>query len=610
MADNPRRRGRRDRSSRDAAEPLPIVKGADEPVLRTPAQPVARVTREIRQLLDRMAATMYAADGIGLAAPQVGVSKRIIVVDVGDGLIELINPEIVRRGEEVEAAYEGCLSLPRLLAEVERPTSVQVTGLDRRGRRIWIEGDGLLARCLQHEIDHLDGVLITDRARKVVELPPESDLRVVFMGTPAFAVPSLEELLQRQVRVVGVITQPDRPQGRGLEPAAPPVKAVAAEYGIPVLQPERLDEAVVEQLRAWRPDLLVVVAYGKILPAAVLQVPRLGAINVHASLLPRHRGAAPIQWAILAGDAVTGVTTMWMDEGLDTGDIILQRSIPLDDQVTAGQLHDRLARLGAQLLGETLRLVAEGKAPRRPQDPAQATMAPKLSRDDEWIDWSRDATVVARQIRALDPRPGARTTWRGQVLKVFGASTRPPAADEPAAGAAAAPGSPASDEPAWPTAAEPVPPAGEAPAPPGTAGAGQAAPAHPGPAGEPAARSAAGAAAAPEEAGGAPVPPGTVVAVTRGAVAVRCGSGVVWIRRLQPAGRRPMTPLEMVNGYRLAVGERLGTGAGPGGEAVAASTAPAAAPVAAVTRAGGRSGDAGPAGRDPGPGDPGPGAEG
>src|SRR5690606_22698065 len=158
--------------------------------------------------------------------------------------------------------------------EVERPTTVQVTGLDRRGRRVWVEAEGLLARCLQHEIDHLDGVLITDRARKVVELPPESELRVVFMGTPAFAVPSLEELLRRQVRVVGVVTQPDRPQGRGLAPAAPPVKVVAQAHDLPVLQPERLDEAVVAQLEAWRPDLLVVVAYGKILPPAVLAVPR------------------------------------------------------------------------------------------------------------------------------------------------------------------------------------------------------------------------------------------------------------------------------------------------------------------------------------------------
>ncbi|ADU51032.1 methionyl-tRNA formyltransferase [Thermaerobacter marianensis DSM 12885] len=550
MAGNPRRQGRRDRKRepRDA-EPLPIVKGADEPVLRTPAQPVAKVNREVRQLLDRMAATMYAADGIGLAAPQVGVSKRIVVVDVGDGLIELINPEIVRRGEETETAYEGCLSLPRLLAEVERPATVQVTALDRHGRRIWIEGEGLLARCLQHEIDHLDGVLITDRARKVVELPPESDLRVVFMGTPSFAVPSLEELLQRHVRVVGVVTQPDRPQGRGLAPAAPPVKALAEENGIPVLQPERLDDAVVEQLRAWRPDLLVVVAYGKILPPAVLAVPRLGAINVHASLLPRHRGAAPIQRAILAGDRVTGVTTMWMDEGLDTGDVILQKEIPLDEEITAGQLHDRLARLGAQLLGDTLRLVAEGKAPRRPQDPAQATVAPKLAPEEEWVDWNRPAAEVARQIRALDPRPGARTTWRGQVLKVYGATAAPPRQAGGAAGAGEGAG-----------VGEPEPPGG-----PGAAGeaAASGGPVRPG-------------------AGSEPAPPGTIVALTPDAAAVRCREGVVWIRRLQPAGRRPLTPLEMLNGYRLAVGERLGEPqAGP-------SPAPAGSSGEKAVEAGGR----------------------
>ena len=532
MAEGPRRQGRRG-DRRPQAEPLPIVKGADQPVLRTPAQPVPRVTREIRRLLDRMAATMYAADGIGLAAPQVGVSKRIIVVDVGDGLIELINPEIVRRGEATEAGYEGCLSLPRILAEVERPTSVQVTGLDRRGRRVWVEAEGLLARCLQHEIDHLDGVLITDRARKVVELPPESELRVVFMGTPAFAVPSLEELLRRQVRVVGVVTQPDRPQGRGLAPAAPPVKVVAQAHDLPVLQPERLDEAVVAQLEAWRPDLLVVVAYGKILPPAVLAVPRLGAINLHASLLPRHRGAAPIQRAILAGDRVTGVSTMWMDEGLDTGDIILQREVPLDEAITAGQLHDRLARAGAELLGETLRLVAEGKAPRRPQDPAQATSAPRLRPEEEWVDWNRPAVEVARRIRALDPRPGARTLWRGRILKLFGATVTPPRAAAPGADGAKATGAGGDRGPE---------PRG------GQGGAASADPPAP--------------------------PPGTIVAVRPEAVAVQCLDEPVWIRRLQPAGRRPLTPQEMVNGYRLAVGERLLAPA-EAGSSDAASAGPA-----------------------------------
>lgn len=494
MAERPRREGSApDRPGVDA-EPLPIVTGSEQPVLRQPAQPVRRVTRDIRRLLDRMAATMYAADGVGLAAPQVGVAKRIIVCDVGDGLIELINPEIVRRGDETEAAFEGCLSLPRVLAEVERPATVQVTGLDRRGRRVWIEGDGLLARCLQHEIDHLDGVLITDRARRIIHLPPESDLRVVFMGTPEFAVPSLEELLRRYVKVVGVVTQPDRRQGRGLHPVPPPVKRVAEDRGLPVLQPEKLDAAVVEQLAAWRPDLLVVVAYGRVLPAEVLAVPRVGAVNLHASLLPRHRGPAPIQHAILAGDRVTGVTTLWMDQGLDTGDVILQREVPLEDGMTAGQLHDVLARAGAELLGETLRQVAEGRAPRRPQDDAQATWAPKLTAADEWIDWERPAAEVSRRIRALDPRPGARTWWRGQLLKVYGAGLQPVGTE-----AAGTPGASA----------------------------------------------------------GTPAAPGTVVEVTPSGIAIQCQDRPVWVRRLQPSGRRPLTVQEFVNGYRLAGGDRF-----------------------------------------------------
>jgi len=245
-------------------------------------------------------------------------------------------------------------------------------------------------------------------------------LRVVFMGTPDFAVPSLKAVITAGHAVVGVFTQPDKPRGRGHKVAPPPVKQVAEACGIPVFQPRRLREPeALEALRSLAPDVICVVAYGQILPKAVLDLPPLGCVNVHASLLPRWRGAAPIQAALLAGDTVTGVTTMLMDEGLDTGDILLQRPIPIDPADDAGTLHDKLAAAGAELLVETLALLAEGRAPRRPQDNSLATYAPKIEREQAAIDWSRTAEQIYNHVRAFAPWPGAYTAHGERILKVL-----------------------------------------------------------------------------------------------------------------------------------------------------------------------------------------------
>jgi len=245
-------------------------------------------------------------------------------------------------------------------------------------------------------------------------------LRLVFMGTPEFAVPSLRAVLDAGHRVVAVFTQPDRPRGRGHKLLPSPVKEAAMRAGIPVYQPRRLRDAeALDILRGLAPDVICVVAYGLLLPPAVLQLPPLGCVNVHASLLPRHRGAAPIQAALMAGDAVTGVTTMLMDEGLDTGDIILQRPIPIEPDDNAGTLHDKLAVAGAELLVETLRLLAAGQAPRRPQDHAQASYAPKLERAAAALDWARPAEEVRNHVRAFAPVPGAYTAHGERILKVL-----------------------------------------------------------------------------------------------------------------------------------------------------------------------------------------------
>src|SRR2546422_4222417 len=257
-------------------------------------------------------------------------------------------------------------------------------------------------------------------------------MRVVFFGTPEFAVPSLEALLGEGFDVLAVVTQPDKPQGRSRSPAvAPPVKVAALAEGIPVLQPARpTDGAFVDQLRTLGPDVGVVVAYGHILKPELLALPRHGMVNVHPSLLPELRGAAPVEWAILNGLEKTGVTIMQMDEGLDSGPILHQLPHYIEPEVTGGELSEHLAEMGAQALVETLSLLEQNALKPVPQDHARATYAPKLTRDTARIRWSDPADKVARTIRALDPKPCARTVVQpgnrkrdtgNEEVKLFGA---------------------------------------------------------------------------------------------------------------------------------------------------------------------------------------------
>ncbi len=247
-------------------------------------------------------------------------------------------------------------------------------------------------------------------------------MRIVFAGTPEFAVPCLRAAARHQ-EVVAVYTQPDRPAGRGRGLMASPVKLEAIERGIPVFQPETLkDPAAQEQLRALQPDLMVVVAYGLILPRAVLEIPTHGCWNVHASLLPRWRGAAPIQRAIEAGDAETGVCLMQMEAGLDTGPVLLSQKTPISDTDTGGQLHDRLAELGAQVLADGLGLLRAGLKPvAQPQPEAGVTYAHKLDKAQARLDWNEDAGALARRVRAFNPWPIAEASLAGERLRIHGA---------------------------------------------------------------------------------------------------------------------------------------------------------------------------------------------
>ncbi len=321
-------------------------------------------------------------------------------------------------------------------------------------------------------------------------------MRLVYYGTPAIAVPPLERLLADGRAPLLVVTRPDRPRDRGLRPAPSPVRAAAEAHGLAVATPARAGAPEeLERLRALEPDLLLLVAYGQILSRALLEIPKLGALNVHFSLLPRHRGASPVQAAILAGDRETGVTTMWMTEGLDEGPLFLSEATPVAPDEDAGALAERLARVGADLLARTLDRVERGEIERVPQDAARATVAPKITAAMSRLSIGEEAAAFARRVRALSPSPGAYLELERERIQILAAE---PAEDAGAEGAGA------------------------------------------GPAGAEGPR------------------PGTVLALDpeRG-LRLALASGSVWLRRVRPAGRRAMSGRDYANGARLRPGARL-----------------------------------------------------
>lgn len=244
-------------------------------------------------------------------------------------------------------------------------------------------------------------------------------MRIVFMGTPDFAVPSLKALVEGGYSVVGVVTQPDRPKGRGKKLAMSPVKEYAIQQGIPVLQPERISRDGYEDLLNLHPDLCVTAAFGQILSQKILDIPPLGTINVHASLLPKHRGSAPIAWAMVQGDKTTGVTTMMTARGIDNGDMLLKAETPIDPAETCGELTARLSEIGAKLLIETLQALENGTLERIPQDESQMTYDPKLEKDMGVIDWTQDAADIVHRIHGLNPWPGCTSAAPGGTWKLL-----------------------------------------------------------------------------------------------------------------------------------------------------------------------------------------------
>lgn len=246
-------------------------------------------------------------------------------------------------------------------------------------------------------------------------------MNVVFMGTPDFAVPTLEMLIDEGHTVSAVVTQPDKPKGRGKKQSMPPVKEVALAHNLPVLQPERIkgDEAFFEHIQSLNPDVIVVVAFGQILPESILNIPRLGCINIHGSLLPKYRGAAPIQWAILNEEKVTGVTIMYMDKGMDTGDMLLKKEMPIDPEDTYESLHDKMKIVGANALKEAFPMIIEGGKMRQKQDPDEATYASMIQKNLGEINWQETTSHIDAKIRGLNPWPGGYTYYKGEVMKIW-----------------------------------------------------------------------------------------------------------------------------------------------------------------------------------------------
>jgi len=245
-------------------------------------------------------------------------------------------------------------------------------------------------------------------------------MRILFMGTGEFGVPTLNALLGSRHEVVGVVTQPDRPKGRGREMHISPIKGIALDAGIPVYQPEKVgSEDFIEQVREMLPDAFVVVAFGQIIPRALLDIPKYGSVNVHASLLPKYRGAAPIHYALFNGEGITGVTTMLMDSGLDTGPILLQEELKVLPEDSTGTLEERLSQIGAPLLLRTLEGLEDGSISPTPQEDSQATYAPSIKREDCLVDWNTSATDIANRVRGCTPRPGAFTFFEGAAVKIW-----------------------------------------------------------------------------------------------------------------------------------------------------------------------------------------------
>lgn len=400
-----------------------------DPVLRTKATPVTVFNDDLKNLATQMLEIMHQHNGMGLAANQLAIDKDLLVLEYIPAKDEketkpipktvLCNARLLKTSKESETMVEGCLSLPGLELPVTRPSGVTVEAQDLEGKKVSIKSKGLFARILQHEIDHLNGVLFTDRAAKVKKAESYSWAKVVFFGSDDFSETIYRSLREAGLNVIAAITEADKPSGRGQKLTSPPMKLVANNDAVAVFQPETKEDitSILEQLK---PDLIVLASYGKILPGEALKIPTYGSLNVHPSMLPKYRGATPIQSVILDGETETGVTIMQMNSGVDTGAIVTQAHVSIDKSDSYLSLKSRLAKIGAQLLLKTIPIYLAGHSKIRVQTDHSLSTA-KLTKSLAEINWSQSAEAIDRKVRALNPWPGTFTQIKDKRLKIIDA---------------------------------------------------------------------------------------------------------------------------------------------------------------------------------------------
>ncbi len=401
--------------------------------LRQTVAPVTVFDAALKTEAETMLKLMKQHNGIGLAANQVGLDKQLIVMEYEpknpsdeDELPQiprliLCNPRIIKFSQEKATAVEGCLSLPGLELSVTRSAGVTVAAQDITGQPIQIKAKGLLARVLQHEIDHLHGILFTDHVKEYKAVDHYQWAKIVFLGSDNFSETVLQNLLMAGWPILAAICETDKRSGRGQTKNISPVKTLGNEQAIAIFQPETKTE-LTDVIRQLKPDLLILASYGKILPAETLAIPAYGSLNVHPSLLPKYRGATPIQTAILDGATETGVSVMAMAPAVDAGGVIAKRSYKLNNHETTPQLKDELAQLGARLLIDQLPTFLSGQAKITSQNEAEATKTIKLTKEMGEIDWNKSVEQIEREIRAFQPWPGSFTWLGGQRLKILQAS--------------------------------------------------------------------------------------------------------------------------------------------------------------------------------------------
>ena len=409
------------------------VKVIYSPILRRSVDAVTVFDVDLKKQAEAMLKTMKSHSGIGLAANQVGINKRLIVMGYENKgqddempsipFIELCNPQVVKFSKEKETAIEGCLSVPGLELPVERSLGVVVKAEDLNGKSMTVRAKGLFAKVLQHEIDHINGVLFTDRVTDYRKLADYRFARIVFIGSDDFSLIQLTALIDAGLKVVAAITETDKRAGRGKKIKESVIKTFAKTNSIAVFLPEDTESltSILQQIKA---DLIILASYGKILTQEALEAPRYGSINVHPSLLPKYRGATPIQSAIISGDTETGVTIMTMTKAVDAGKIISQQKLNILEDETSSSLRSRLAKLGSKLLIEAIPEYLSGQAKLVEQDSSKKTMTRRFKKEDGEINWAEPAEKIVRKIRALEPWPGSFTFVGSKRLKLIKATVK------------------------------------------------------------------------------------------------------------------------------------------------------------------------------------------